>query len=70
MTTSVYLTDAELRRTPRQPITVTIQEACALSGLSRTTIYRLIGDGSLCALKVRGRTLIPYNSLQRCLTCR
>lgn len=49
------------------PITVTIQQACALSGLSRTTIYRLIADGSLAPLKVRGRTLITYASLSRIL---
>jgi excisionase family DNA binding protein len=49
------------------PITVTIQQACELSGLSRTTIYRLIWDERLATLKVRGRTLITYASLSRIL---
>lgn len=53
-----------------EPITVTVQQACALSGLSRTTIYRLISDKSLVVLKVRGRTLVTYASLRGILSCR
>jgi excisionase family DNA binding protein len=46
------------------PITVTIQQAQALSGLSHTTIYKLIGLGRLKAVKIGRRTLVTYASLR------
>lgn len=42
-----------------------LQEASTACSLSRSTLYRLIADGALCAVKVGGRTLIPAASLQR-----
>lgn len=49
------------------PITVTVQKAVELSGLSTPTIYRRISDNSLEAVRVGGRTLIKYRSLRRML---
>ena len=46
-----------------KPISFTINSACAVSGLSRTKIYRLLSDQRLRAVKVDGRTLILAESL-------
>jgi excisionase family DNA binding protein len=40
-----------------------IREACGLLSIGRTTLYTLIGQGDLTALKVGRRTLIPAQSL-------
>jgi excisionase family DNA binding protein len=46
------------------PIAVTIQQACALSGLSHVTIYRLINAGKLHSVKIGRRRLVTYASLR------
>ena len=46
------------------PLAVTVPAARRISGLGRTTIYRLIADGELKALKIGRRRLIDYNSLR------
>lgn len=51
----------------RDPLTVTIQEARRLSGLSKTTMFKLIGEGQLRTVKVRRRTLVSYPSLKNLL---
>lgn len=51
----------------RDPLTVTVQEARRLSGLGLTSVYKLIGDGRLRVVKVRGRTLVRYDSLKTLL---
>jgi excisionase family DNA binding protein len=40
-----------------------IQEACGLLSIGRTTIYALIGQGDLAVLKIGRRTLISAKSL-------
>jgi excisionase family DNA binding protein len=50
------------------PITVTIAEARRLSGLSNTTVYKLIGEGRLRTVKVGTRTLVVYATLRTLLT--
>ncbi len=43
-----------------------ISDAVTVSGLSRSTIYRLIGDGALHPVEVRrGSRRIPESELQR-----
>ena len=53
---------------PRKPmtekLTVTIAQACELTGLGRSTIYRLFDDGSLPRLKAGKRTLIRVSDLE------
>jgi excisionase family DNA binding protein len=44
-----------------------IHEACEASSLGRTTIYALIGQGRLQAVRVGGRTVIPAESLSNLL---
>lgn len=46
------------------PITGTVPEACRISGLSRPTLYRLLGDQKIKAVKAGGRTLIRLDSLR------
>jgi excisionase family DNA binding protein len=45
----------------------TIAEACARSGIGRTTIYELINTGQLLARKRGRRTLILADDLRQCL---
>ena len=49
------------------PLAHTIAEACARSGIGRTSIYELINTGQLPARKRGRRTLILTEDLQRCL---
>ena len=41
-----------------------IPEACRISGLSRSELYRRLGDGSIRAVKSGARTLIIMDSLR------
>jgi excisionase family DNA binding protein len=47
-----------------QPIAGSIATAARVSGLGRTTIYRLIGEGRVEAVKAGGRTLVIMASLR------
>lgn len=51
----------------RDPLTVTVQEARRLSGLSKTTVFKLISEGQLRTVKVRRRTLVSFPSLKSLL---
>ena len=45
-------------------LTVTIPQACELTGLGRSTIYRLFENGKLKRLKAGSRTLIRVDDLE------
>lgn len=47
------------------PFTVSIPEAKRLTSLGRTSLYALMRKGTLRKIKSGGRTLIPYDDLQR-----
>jgi helix-turn-helix protein len=53
----------------RDPITVTVNEACALSGFGPTSIWKFIKDGRLDAVRLPGvrRTLVSHESLRQLL---
>ena len=55
--------------TNETPLTVTVQRACELSGLGPTSIWAILRDGRLKAVRVPGvrRTLVNYASLIRLL---
>ena len=55
------------REDARAPITVTLQEAARLTGLSQATLRRRAAEGRLTLRKVGGRTLVLYESLVRLL---
>ena len=46
------------------PLSYTIDGAMRATGLGRSKIYSLIGDGTLTRIKVGTRTLIPAASLR------
>jgi excisionase family DNA binding protein len=46
------------------PLTLTIQEAVRISGLSRSELYRRLSDGKVQAVKSGARTLITMDSLR------
>ena len=45
------------------PISYTIPDAVKASGISRTRLYALMGDGSIPAVKLGKRVLIPAAQL-------
>jgi hypothetical protein len=47
-----------------EPLAAPIPEACRISGLSRSEIYRRLGDGSIKAIKSGSRTLVLVESLR------
>jgi excisionase family DNA binding protein len=47
----------------QERLTCTIQEACEASGLGRTKLYEMLGDGRLESTKVDSRRLINVPSL-------
>ena len=51
----------------QERITLRVNEAQAVSGLSRSTIYELLKAGKLRTVKVGGRRLILRESLQALL---
>jgi len=47
------------------PLAHTVPDACQRLGVSRTTLYELIGSGSIRSFKVGARTLIPESELRK-----
>jgi len=45
------------------PLAVSVREACRLSNLGRSTIYKLIQEGRLIPIKIGRRTLIRFDDL-------
>ncbi len=45
-----------------EPLAYRIPDACHVLGLGKTSIYALMGEGKLRAIKVAGRTLIDAES--------
>ena len=56
-------------RTPLEPITVRIPEACRITGIGRSKLYELIQSGEIRAIKVGRMTLIPIQNLRDFLAC-
>jgi excisionase family DNA binding protein len=44
---------------PNEPLAYRVNDFCRVSGLGRTTVYSLIAEGKLAAIKIGGRRLIP-----------
>ena len=52
---------------PDVAITYRVNDAAKVSGLSRSKIYELIGEGKLRSVMVAGRRLIPADALRSLL---
>jgi excisionase family DNA binding protein len=50
-----------------RPLTVRVRDACQLTGIGRSKLYLLIGEGQIETIKVGSITLIPMRSLERFL---
>lgn len=48
-----------------EPIYVTVQRGCELTGLGATKFYELIAAGAVETIKIGNRRLIRYESLKR-----
>ena len=46
------------------PLAVRVSQATRLTGLSRATLYRRMGDGTLASTRVGGCRLVPMAALQ------
>lgn len=46
-----------------EPLTYTVREAAAVSGLSRSSLYKLAQQGRIRIRKVAGRSLIARSDL-------
>jgi excisionase family DNA binding protein len=52
---------------PGDTLALRVNDAVAASGLSRSTLYKLITEGKLATVKVAGRRLILMEDLQALL---
>lgn len=48
----------------QERLTYRVNEVLAMTGLSRSTLYRLVAQGELPLVKVCGRTLIARDDLE------
>jgi hypothetical protein len=67
-TAAMSILSTAILRDGLKPITVTVGEAKLLSGLGHTTLWALIGNGTLETVRVGRRRLVSYSSLCRLLT--
>lgn len=51
---------------PNHPL-LTVREFCSIARIGNTTAYRIIGEGKVDALKVRGATRIKAASVAKLL---
>ena len=51
-----------------KPLAVTVNSACELTGLGRTTIYKLIGTGQLDSVSIGRKRLVLSASIDRLLS--
>lgn len=48
-----------------RPLLVPLDDACAMLGLCRQTLYRMEKDKEIRFTRIRGRTLVPMSELER-----
>lgn len=60
-------TDKSLAGAPIDPaaLLLTTEQACRVLNLSRPTLYRLLGDGALRSLRIRGRRMFRRSDIER-----
>ena len=52
---------------PIERPSITVEEAAAILGISRATAYDAVREGDIPAIRIRGRLIIPTESLLRLL---
>lgn len=57
-----------IQTSQHEPLAYSINDACRVSGIGRTTLYALIGKGEIKVRKVGTRTLVPADSLRNFLS--
>jgi excisionase family DNA binding protein len=50
---------------PANALTYRVDDAAAMLGIGRVSLYRLIGAGKLRPVKIAGRTLISRSEIER-----
>jgi excisionase family DNA binding protein len=55
------------RREPLKPVSVTINDACKITGLGRTKVYELIAQGTLESVAIGRRRLVLYAAIEALL---
>jgi excisionase family DNA binding protein len=50
-----------------EPLAVSVREAARMIGVSRSSLYTIIGEGKIRAIKISGHTLILVAELLRFL---
>jgi excisionase family DNA binding protein len=55
---------AEMATSDMPPLCVTVEETCRLLGVSRSTVWALIGSGKIKVARIGRRTLPLYRSLE------
>ena len=58
------MTDNNLSNSIQNKRALRINEASALYGISRSTIYKIMGEGTLRTVKIGGRRLIPRDAIE------
>lgn len=56
-------TDTRIQTAASLPLAYTVADAVRVSGIGRTTLYSLIGQGRLPIVKIGNRTLIRHIDL-------
>tara|TARA_R110000868_G_scaffold18003_2_gene78259 strand:+ start:6283 stop:6480 length:198 start_codon:yes stop_codon:yes gene_type:complete len=51
--------------TQPERITVRIREACRMTGIGRSKLYELTGEGEIEVVKIGAMTLVPIASLRK-----
>jgi predicted DNA-binding transcriptional regulator AlpA len=55
---------ATSNRSNAKPVWVTINETIRISGLGRTRLYELLNNGTLKSIKLGGKRLVAYASIE------
>jgi hypothetical protein len=51
-----------------KPLALTVKATCMVTGLGPTKVWQLIRDGRLEVVRVDGRTLVRFSSVERLLS--
>ncbi len=64
---SIHTASAEVRSDDSERLTLSVEEAGRILGISRGAAYARAGDGSLPTLRLGKRLLVPKSALEKML---